>query len=66
MTNSINYKNTTRIIEKDNQRLIRKRRKIDNKKIYEYLKLKEFNNFIPPYLTTNEYEFFTYIDEKRY
>ena len=63
MTNSINYKNTTRIIEKDNQRLIRKRRKIDNKKIYEYLKLKEFNNFIPPYLTTNEYEFFTYIDE---
>lgn len=64
MTNSIDYRKNIRILKYDNKKSVRKQRKTNSRKIYNYLKIKHFDNYLLPCEITKEFEYYPYIEEK--
>lgn len=60
----ISYKRGLKLIEKNNQKLVYKIKKNNKDNLYNYLRIKDFDNFLLPLEVTQEYEVYKYIDEK--
>ena len=60
----ISYKRGLKLIEKNNQKLVYKIKKSNKDNLYNYLRIKDFDNFLLPLEVTQEYEVYKYIDEK--
>ena len=59
----ITLKNSVRIIEGDNERLVIKRRDKDLSELYKYLKSRSFDCFPDILYKTDNYDVYRYIDE---
>lgn len=65
MKNKISYKNRAKVVVEDDQtRYIYKIKKRDKSSLYQYLKSKDFLNFLPCEKTTNEYEIYRYLNDE--
>ena len=62
MKTKLYYKSVCLETDQDNNKLIRKAKKSNTEKIYNYLTIKQFDNFVSPYKTTEKYEYFPYIE----
>ena len=63
ITKKITLKNSVRIIEGDNERLVIKRRDKDLSELYKYLKSRSFDCFPDILYKTDNYDIYRYIDE---
>ena len=62
----ISYKKHTKIIETENGKFIIKLKNSDNHRIYEYLKSRNFHNFLSfKNQTEDPYEIYSYIEERK-
>lgn len=60
----ISYKSRLKLIEKNNEKLVYKIKKNNKDNLYNYLRIKDFDNILLPIEVTKEYEIYKYIDEK--
>ncbi len=63
MKNSISYRGKTKIVAQDNKRYICKVKRQDKTPIFNYLKSKDFANYLPYTEVTNEYEIYRYLED---
>lgn len=63
MKNKIVYQSNCRIVSKDDQKYLRKIRKSNKEELFEYLKNKGFQNFLPYIEQKKDYELYRYIED---
>lgn len=62
MKSRILYKNNLKLVEVDNQKYILKKTNQNEHDIYNYLRSKDYNNFLPPVEKTSTYDLYQYIN----
>ena len=62
--NNIEYKKSIKIITTNNKKLVYKRKNKNKQELFNYLKNKNFNNYLEPINVTDTYEIYKYIDDK--
>lgn len=63
MNSNISYRKNAKLITKNDQKYIYKIKRNDKTNIYNYLKNKEFHNYLPYTELTNEYEVYRYLND---
>lgn len=63
MNSNISYRKNAKLVTKNKQKYIYKIKRKDKTNIYNYLKSKDFQNYLPYTELTNEYEVYRYIND---
>ncbi len=62
MKSRILYKNNLKLVEVDNQKYILKKTNQNEHDVYNYLRSKDYHNFLPPVEKTSTYDLYQYIN----